>query len=88
MYVCMHFHTLLKLNDQLHPCLAFFFFPLLLLLQCSPWGQLAKGGRTRNNKRTEALITRKRWRLKLDAYNFQSKKKKRSKAPGAKKKRH
>ena len=58
-----------------------------LALQCSPWGKLAKGGRTRNNKRTEAMITRKRWRLKLDAYNFQSKKKKKGKALSAKKRK-
>lgn len=34
------------------------------------------------------MITRKRWRLKLDAYNFQSKKKKKSKVPSAKKRKH
>ncbi len=27
---------------------------------CSPWGQLAKGLKTRNNKRTDALIVRRR----------------------------
>ena len=27
---------------------------------CSPWGQLAKGKKTRNNKRTDAMIVRRR----------------------------
>jgi len=27
---------------------------------CSPWGQLAKGLKTRNNKRTDGMIIRRR----------------------------
>jgi large subunit ribosomal protein L2 len=27
---------------------------------CSPWGQLSKGKKTRNNKRTDSMIVRRR----------------------------